>query len=65
MNSIFDYQGKNYMKQVSFSVFNMHVPVFFRASLNALIFNIYRYSVLVLQLHVHVLKCKQNIKYLA
>lgn len=63
MNSIFDYQGKNYMKQASFSVFNMHVPVFFRASLNALIFNIY--SVLVLQLHVHVLKCKQNIKYLA
>lgn len=53
MNSIFDYQGKNYMKQVSFSVFNMHVPVFFRASLNALIFNIYRYSVLVLQLHVY------------
>lgn len=52
MNSIFDYQGKNYMKQVSFSVFlNMHVPVFFRASLNALIFNIY--SVLVLQLHVY------------
>lgn len=51
MNSIFDYQGKNYMKQVSFSVFNMHVPVFFRASLNALIFNIY--SVLVLQIHVY------------
>lgn len=49
MNSIFDYQGKNYMKQVSFSVFNMHV--FFRASLNALIFNIY--SVNVLQLHVY------------